>query len=96
MVTRAAETPLVFAANSLIAVDSAPIIYFLENTPRHAVRFAPLFEAVDAGTISIVISAITVAEVLAGPLARGNEALAARYREALTRSPGCSHRRCSF
>jgi predicted nucleic acid-binding protein len=37
-----------------------------------------------------VISAITVAEVLAGPLARKHEALAERYRQVLTASPGWS------
>ena len=34
------------------------------------------------------ISAITLAEVMAGPLAADNEILAAQYREVLCRSPG--------
>jgi predicted nucleic acid-binding protein len=35
-----------------------------------------------------VISTVTLAEVLAGPLRTGNELLTAQYREALTRSAG--------
>lgn len=68
---------------SRIAVDSAPLIYFLEDHRTLAARFVPLFEAEAAGIIEIVVSAIAVAEVLAGPLKTGNEALASRYRRAM-------------
>jgi predicted nucleic acid-binding protein len=68
---------------SRVAVDSAPLIYFLEDHRTLAPRFAPLFEAEAAGDIEIAVSAIAVAEVLAGPLKAGNEALASRYRRAL-------------
>lgn len=76
-----------FSAGEIVAVDSAPIIYYLEGHAVYAERFAPLFEAADAGHVEIVISTITIAEVLAGPLMRGNELLAARYREALLSTP---------
>ncbi|MSQ51313.1 MAG: type II toxin-antitoxin system VapC family toxin [Betaproteobacteria bacterium] len=66
-----------------VAVDSAPLIYFLEDHRVLAGRFFPLFEAEAAGTIEIVVSAIAVAEVLAGPLKAGNEALANRFRRAM-------------
>ena len=72
-------------AGSLVTVDSAPIIYFLEDHSRFAARFAPLFEAAAAGDLAIAVSAITVAEVLIGPLAAGNDVLAERYRAALGR-----------
>ena len=65
---------------SLRTFDSAPIIYFLEDHPRYAEHFAPAFDAVDAGRVQAVVSAITLAEVLSGPLAAGNEILAARYQ----------------
>lgn len=68
---------------SRVAVDSAPLIYFLEDHRTLAARFVPLFEAEAAGNIEIAISAIAVAEVLAGPLKAGNEALANRYRRAM-------------
>jgi predicted nucleic acid-binding protein len=84
MVGKNLAMPIQAPDGSVVAVDSAPIIYFLEGHPRFCDRFAPIFEAADAGRIEIVISAITVAEVLSGPIARGLDALAARYREALT------------
>ena len=38
--------------------------------------------------LQVVISAVTLAEVMSGPLRDGNEILAGQYREVLTRSPG--------
>lgn len=72
----------------VLVVDTAPIIYWLEGHPRLAERFAPAFGAAESGNALIVISTVTLAEVLAGPLRAGNELLTAQYREALTRSPG--------
>ena len=71
-------------AGARVTIDSAPIIYFLEDHPKYASLFAPLFEAHAAHRLEIVISAITLAEVLAGPIKAGNEALASRYRRALS------------
>ena len=72
----------------VVVVDTAPIIYWLEGHPRLADRFAAVFESVESGNATAVISTVTLAEVLAGPLRSGNELLTAQYREALTRSPG--------
>ncbi len=71
-----------------VVVDSAPIIYFLESHAVFAEKFAPLFELVAAGRNQIVISSVTLAEVLTGPFAHGREALAKRYRRVLTQSAG--------
>jgi predicted nucleic acid-binding protein len=65
---------------SLVLVDSAPIIYVLENSPRFAPRFRPLFERQDAGAIYFAVTTITIAEVLTGPLRAREEAIARRYR----------------
>jgi predicted nucleic acid-binding protein len=72
------------APGARVTVDSAPIIYFLEDHPTFAPRFAALFEAEANGELEIVISATTVAEVLAGPFKAGNEALASRCLRALS------------
>lgn len=61
-------------------VDSAPIIYLLEQHPKFAQRFRPLFERHDAGEIQLAVTTISIAEVLTGPLSAGNEVLAKRYR----------------
>jgi predicted nucleic acid-binding protein len=73
---------------ALICMDTAPIIYFLQDHPVFAPLVAPVFEAADRGDLGVVISAVTLAEVLTGPFQAKNEVLAARYRETLTRSRG--------
>ncbi|HET7931748.1 MAG TPA: PIN domain-containing protein [Rhodanobacteraceae bacterium] len=70
-------------AGALVLVDNAPIIYVLEGHARLAARFAPLFERHARGEIALAVTTVTVAEVLTGPLAAGEEALARRYRVAL-------------
>ena len=64
----------------LLLVDSAPIIYVLEDHPRLASRFRPLFDAHAAGRLRFAVTTITIAEVLTGPLGAGDDALAQRYR----------------
>ena len=68
---------------ALILLDSAPIIYVLEGKQALAARYTPLFDRHDAGTLRLAVSTITIAEVLAGPIKAGAEALAKRYRAAL-------------
>ncbi len=68
---------------SRVTVDAAPIIYLLDGRRALADRFAPIFDAEASGRIGIVVSTITVAEVLTGPLQHGDELLAERYRVAL-------------
>lgn len=75
-----------FEEGARFAVDSAPIIYFFEDHRQLAARYAPLFEAAARGDCSIVVSTVTLAEVVAGPLGAGNEVLAAQYHRALKES----------
>jgi predicted nucleic acid-binding protein len=65
---------------ALVLVDSAPIIYFLEGHSKYADLFRPLFAAHAEGRIRLAVTTVTIAEVLAGPLRAGNEALVRRYR----------------
>jgi len=65
---------------ALVLVDSAPVIYWLEAHPRHARRYARLFERQAAGEILFAITTTAIAEILTGPLGAGEEPLARRYR----------------
>jgi len=65
---------------ALLLLDSAPIIYFLEAHPRFGPRFQTIFETHRAGRVRFAVTTITIAEVLTGPLQKGDEALARRYR----------------
>jgi predicted nucleic acid-binding protein len=74
-----------------VLIDTNPIIYWFEDSPL-AVPFESVFEDVHAGRIDAIVTPITVAEVVSGPLRAGKEALAERYREAMTASQGFSVR----
>ena len=72
----------------LVGVDTAPIIYFIEEHPDYLPLVRPFFEAVDRGEIRAVTSVITLLEVLIHPLRQGNLELAEQYREFLLNSRG--------
>jgi predicted nucleic acid-binding protein len=69
--------------NALLLVDSAPIIYVLEDHPDLASVFKPVFEAHDKGLVRLAVTTVTLAEVLTGPLNARDEVLAERYRSTL-------------
>jgi len=74
-----------------ILVDTNPIIYVLEGHPL-ATRFEEVFADIEAGRIHALITPVTLAEVVSGPLKSGRDALAERYRDAITNAPGWSLR----
>ena len=69
--------------NALLLVDSAPIIYVLEDHPELASVFRPVFEHHEKGLVRLAVTTVTLAEVLTGPLRSGDEVLAERYRSTL-------------
>jgi len=69
--------------HALLLLDSAPIIYFLEDHPKYGPRFQTLFEKHSAGEVRFAVTTITIAEVLAGPLSAGDESLVRQYRNVL-------------
>ncbi len=69
--------------NALLLVDSAPIIYVLEDHPELASVFRPVFETHDEGLLRLAVTTVTLAEVLTGPLGARDEVLAERYRATL-------------
>ena len=71
-----------------VVVDSAPIIYTLEDHPEFAPRYASFFQRAENGDYELVISTITLVEVLTGPLRTGNESLAQNYQSALSAPAG--------
>ena len=65
------------------AVDTAPIIYFIEANPAYDSLVSAIFAAVDQGTISAVTSTISLTEVLVHPFRHGNHQLAQEYQALL-------------
>lgn len=68
--------------------DTAPIIYVLEDDERFSKRFRWFFEGVDEGRYECVVSTVTMAEVLVGPIKEVRPDLVNTYRDALTSAPG--------
>lgn len=68
---------------ALLLVDSAPLIYHLEDNAHFAYRFAGLFSAAAAGRVRMALTTVTLAEVLSGPYRHGRDALARQVEAAL-------------
>lgn len=81
--TLAAQVP----DGASVLIDTNPIIYLLEGNPLGE-PFRSIFEAIDRGRISALVTPITIAEVVTGPIKAGKEALTERYRRTLTQNPG--------
>jgi predicted nucleic acid-binding protein len=69
-----------------IGLDTAPLIYFIEENPTYLNATALFFEAMDRGDFTVVTSTVTLLEVLVHPLRSNNTALAAEYRDILLNS----------
>jgi predicted nucleic acid-binding protein len=68
---------------SVVGLDTAPLIYFIEEHQTYLPLVRPFFEAVDQGKIQVVTSVLTLTEVLIHPLRRGDRTLADAYRRIL-------------
>ncbi len=70
----------------VVALDSAPLIYYVERHPAHIDAIRPLFEQCAQRGLQLVTSMITYIEVLTRPSQMGRSDLCARYRMFLTNS----------
>jgi len=70
-----------------VGLDTAPLIFYIEDHPVFADRLEPFFRLVEAGEIQLVTSTVTLLEVLVMPLKRGDERLAHDYNDFLVSSP---------
>jgi predicted nucleic acid-binding protein len=70
----------------LVAIDTAPFIYYIEKNPKYFSIVDSLFNAVDTDNARAVTSVLTLQEVLVHPLRKNQTDLAERYREILTNS----------
>jgi predicted nucleic acid-binding protein len=68
---------------TVVALDTAPLIYFIEKNPLYTPWLGPFFEAVERGNIQVVTSTLTLTEVLIHPFRQGNPTLARQYSDIL-------------
>ncbi len=69
--------------NTLVALDTSPLIYLIEEHPLWLPVVRPFFQALDDGHFRAVTSTITLTEVLVHPLRHSQPALADQYRNIL-------------
>ncbi len=72
---------------STVGLDTAPLIYYIEEHPTFLPQVAPFFEAAERGEFRVFTSLITLIEVLVHPLREGQSQLAQQYREIILQSP---------
>ena len=80
--------PLAALRGTIVGLDTAPLIYYIEQDATFLGLVEPFFEAFDRGDFTIVTSIVTLLEVLVGALRKGDVAVAARYRSILLGTPG--------
>jgi predicted nucleic acid-binding protein len=64
------------------------VIYRIEQIEPYLTAAAPLWDALDAGTVQVATSELTLLEVLVKPLRDGNFTLAALFRSMLLGTAG--------
>ncbi len=67
----------------VVGLDTAPLIYFIEQNPNYLEMMRLFFRAFDRGDFRMVTSTVTLVEVLVHPLRQRNTILAQEYREIL-------------
>lgn len=67
----------------IVGLDTAPLIYFIEEHPSYLPLVEPFFTSMDNGQISVVTSTITLLEVLVYPISQNNIEAIDRYRDVL-------------
>lgn len=69
-------------------LDTAPVIYFVEQHPTFAAQVEGVFEHLERGEWTAVVSPVTLAECLVIPYREGNQRLVKLFFEFLTEGPG--------
>jgi len=72
----------------VVSLDSAPLIYFIEENPTYLEMTDAFFKAMVRGEFRVVTSVVTLLEVLVYLLRQGNRILAQQYRDILLNEEG--------
>lgn len=79
-------TPFEALSNiDLLFLDTAPVIYYVEDHPVYRPKVEPFFERIDQGSLTAVTSPITLSECLVPPYRLNEEALAERFVSLIAR-----------
>ncbi len=70
----------------IIGLDTAPLIYFIEENPNYTSIVDPFFEALERREFRVVTSTITLLEVLVNPIKKNDAQTATKYRNILLKT----------
>ncbi len=73
-----------------VGMDTAPLIYFIEENSNYVKFVDPFFEAIERNEFTVVTSIVTLLEVLVVPIRLKQDGLAQKYRDLLFKSKGLS------
>jgi predicted nucleic acid-binding protein len=79
---------LALPAYGIVYLDANSVIYTIERIEPYLTILNPLWDAVQAGIVTVATSDLTLLEVLVAPLKKGDKGLEADYRALLQRSQG--------
>ena len=68
---------------NLLGLDTAPLIYFIEQNPAYVDVMREVFKQITDGDFAASSSVISLTEVLVQPLRQNNQSLADDYRDLL-------------
>lgn len=69
-----------------VFLDTAPVIYFVEKNPEFSAKIQPIFSKLDEGTLTAVVSPITLPECLVLPYKIPNPDIAQIFSDLLVNS----------
>ncbi|NJO50173.1 MAG: type II toxin-antitoxin system VapC family toxin [Leptolyngbyaceae cyanobacterium RM2_2_4] len=75
---------LIRLQDQTVGLDTAPLIYFIEQNEIYLDLVRAFFQAMNQGEFRVVTSTLTLTEVLVHPIRAGNIKLAAQYREIIS------------
>ena len=75
-----------FKNKTVVYLDTAPIIYLIQEDPKYFPLVKIIFEKIDQGYVSAISSFLTLIEVLEKPLEHKDYALARQYTDLMTQS----------
>jgi predicted nucleic acid-binding protein len=76
-----------FIEGNAVYLDTAPIIYYVEDISPYADILEPVFQAIKSGTLRACTATLTLAETLVIPYRKKNVLLLEKFETLLTKTP---------
>lgn len=72
----------------VVGIDTAPLIYYIEEHPTYLKALDPFFDSIARGEITAVTSILSLLETLIIPIRKSDTLLAQKYRDILLDTAG--------